>query len=109
MSQKDEFERVIDDPNLQLKGKIWGHAPVQAGGTIAGKAFYFRARHEEWTFSLAESEGVNPVDISFAERGFFREAPYGKPRSFAASYMAYEEAEAFIKVCAQEFLDSRNF
>jgi hypothetical protein len=31
-----------------------GYCPVQAEGTIDGKAFYFRARHQSWQFHVAK-------------------------------------------------------
>lgn len=108
MNETYESERTLNCQQLELEGRIWGHAPVQAEGTVHGKKFYFRAKYEQWEFSLSESEEVDPVDISFPEQGFFREAPYGKPRTSEASFIAYDEAEALIKKCAQEYINARN-
>ncbi|RYG75023.1 hypothetical protein EON80_02030 [bacterium] len=105
MSRDLESDRHVEDSSLQLKYFLYGHAPVQAIGTLMGKHLYFRSRHEEWTFAVADSED-EAVDISFPDQGFLREGQYGKPRSSAASYMPYDEAEAIIKRCAQEYLET---
>ena len=67
MSSLNEFERQIEDIEIQLSCRLWGYAPVQAEGTIVGKPLYFRARWEEWSFAVTDSEDVDPVDISFPE------------------------------------------
>ncbi len=96
-----EYERYVKDDALLLECRIYGYAPVQAEGIVAQKRFYFRARHDEWTFSIAL-----PVDIDFPYQGFYREEHYGKPRDKAASHMPYDDAEMFIRRCAREFLDT---
>ena len=99
---KDMFEV----PELQLRGCFTCHAaPVQVEGTIAEQAFYFRARHESWSFAIALTPEIDPEDIYFPSQGFFREAPYGSSR-FAASYMPLEEARQIVVQCARDFLDS---
>ena len=87
-------------------------APVQAEGTLDGHPFYFRARGELWTFSLAEEPGLDPVYIDSADsavgRGYFLAAQYGAPRSFAASHMALAEARDLIGECARRYLADRS-
>ena len=98
---------TFEVPDLQLRGNFTCHAaPVQVEGTIAQHAFYFRARHEEWSFSVALSPEVDPADICFPSQGFFREASYGSSR-FAASYMPLEEARQIVVDCARDFLRGR--
>ena len=41
------------DECLDVQGKIYGQAPVQAEGSVFGQAFYFRARSGAWTFVIA--------------------------------------------------------
>ena len=81
-------------------------APVQAEGTIHGKRFYFRSRHEHWTFSVSEDPNVDPVDIQLADQGeasgFFFEEGYGK-RPHDASYLPLEEASRIIERCAEMY------
>ncbi len=80
-------------------------APVQAEGTVDGHAFYFRARHETWEFAISEDPALDPAMIWSKEHGFYRTAVYpGGPR--AASYIPLLEAEALIRRCASEYLES---
>ena len=100
-------EDTIEVPELELHGRFTTHAaPVQAEGTVAGHAFYFRSRHEEWSFSVALSAEVDPADICFPDQGFYREAVYGT-RRFDASYMPMPEARRIIADCATEFFQGR--
>ncbi len=77
---------------------------------MAGHPFYFRARHEHWTFSLSEDPAVDPVDIDSPEvgaaHGFYAEGEYGS-EPFAASWMPHEEARSIIERCAAEYLARR--
>lgn len=77
-------------------------APVQAEGTVDGHAFHFRARNEIWEFAISEDPAVDPATISTEEHGFYRTAEY--PR---ASHLPLPEAEALIRRCAGEYLQSR--
>ncbi len=80
-----------------------GAAPVQAWGTIRGYQFYFRSRHEHWSFAVALTPDIDPADICFPDQGFYREELYdGKSNS--ASYMPEDEAEAIIQHCAAAFI-----
>lgn len=81
-------------------------APVQAEGTVDGHAFYFRARHGIWEFAISEDPSVDPATIEHEEQGFYRTAVYpGGP--FAASCLPLSEAEALIRRCAGEYIESR--
>jgi len=101
-----ESERQIEDSNIQLKYRLYGHAPVQAEGTVRGQQLYFRARYDEWTFAVALSEEVDPAEIDFPEQGFFRQGQYGRPKKSEASYIPYDEAEAIIRRCSYEYVAS---
>lgn len=103
----EEFERIFKDDDLGLNCRIWGHAPVQAEGTVGGDSFYFRSRHDEWTFSVSDSPLTDPVDIQFPDQGFFRESVYGNSFGSDASYMAYDEAEAIIRKYSREYVNER--
>lgn len=87
-------------------------APVQAEGTVDGKPFYFRARNDEWTFSVAESTDVDPVAIDSPEaaagRGWFRTGTVGPPGRFAASWLDLDDARAIIRECAALYLAERS-
>ena len=81
-------------------------SPVQAEGTINGKAFYFRARHEHWTFAGSENSNISPIDLQSSEQGFFIEQAYGN-KSFDASYMPLDEAKRVIENCANTYLTEK--
>jgi hypothetical protein len=106
MLEQRESQRQIQDSAIQLECRLYGHGPVQAEGTVMGKRLYFRARWDSWSFSVADSEDVDPVDIQLPEQGFLREGQYGKLNQYEASWMKYDDAEAIIKRCAQEYIVS---
>jgi len=85
---------------LDLSGTVYGTSPVQAEGTVNGHSFYFRARHDEWTFSISENSEIDPVDIQTIEagkkHGFFKEGEYGQNGAESASYMDFKVAEKII-------------
>jgi hypothetical protein len=82
-------------------------APVQAEGTLDDHPFYFRARGDHWTFSLAEEPGLDPIYIdspeSAAGRGYFLTEQYGEAGSFAASYLELAKARDLIADCARRY------
>ena len=101
-------EDTFQMPELELRGRFTCHAaPVQAEGTVARYAFYFRAKYDEWSFSLALAPEVEPADICYPDQGFYREAAYGAARRSEASFMSLAEARRIISECATEFLRSR--
>ncbi len=89
--------------DLQLSFHLYGCAPVQAEGEVAGHRFYFRARGDAWTFGVARTPDVDPVDVFCPEHGFFRGGDYGSDE-FDASYMPFDDAEAIVCRCAAEFI-----
>ena len=101
------IDRKIDRPELNLTGRIYGRSPVQGEGTIRGNAFYFRARHDEWTFSVSENAEINPVDIQTIEagkqHGFYRENGYRPNRMGSVGYMDFEIAEKSMIDCVKEY------
>jgi hypothetical protein len=108
-----EYERTVDEPELHLQGRLEGFAPVQGWGTVRGFSFYFRARHDEWSFAISEHPAVDPVDIQLPEQGkkygFLREGNLsGKPREYLASHLELAEAEKIIKQCVTEYLQLRD-
>lgn len=103
----EEFE-IID---LNLRGKIYGSAPVQADGTINGFPFYFRARWDGWSFAISENPQVDPVDIQMEEtgkeHGYFAEGTIGKEWEYLASYMEFSMAKDIMAKCSLEYLNSK--
>jgi hypothetical protein len=83
-------------------------APVQYEGAIDSKCFYFRARWDEWSFTVADSFKEAITGLSEGEL-FMRTGRYGdNQHPYAASYMPYEEAERLIRACADEYVAERN-
>lgn len=89
----------VSDPSLQVEYSIWGNAPVQGDGTVAGRELYFRARHDAWSFDIADHKGALPSDGRADPDGFYREG-----ESVNASWMPLEEAMQIIDQCLSEYL-----
>lgn len=69
---------------------IGGNCPVQAEGTFDGKVFYFRARGEHWSFTVAGDQ-----ESIWGEHAWHTEGAYGE-ELFAAGWMDEHEALEFI-------------
>jgi hypothetical protein len=83
-------------------------APVQAEGTVAGREFYFRARGELWSFTIAERTDHDPATLGPEDvatgLAWYRSGTVSGGR-FAASYLSLEEARSLIYECARAYLD----
>ena len=75
---------------------LGGNCPVQAEGSVAGKAFYFRARGVRWTMGI----GGDPV----GEPEWEMSEPYGGG-PYDAGWMPDDEARGFIEKAAAAYLD----
>jgi hypothetical protein len=75
---------------------VGGSTPVQGEGRLKdGRSFYFRARHEEWSFGVASS-----VDEAVSNPVWQWSEPWGD-RPEQAGYMPEEEARLLIETCAE--------
>ena len=85
-------------------------APVQAEGTVAGHPYYFRARGEEWSFTIAERLDGDPVLLGPKDAvsgiAWYRSGTVPGGR-FAASYLPLDEARSLIRDCAHAYLNER--
>jgi hypothetical protein len=74
------------------RGEFGGTTPVQGLGEVDGRRFYFRARWEEWSLSVAE-EGKDPLDVfPYGEGGFHHEEEWpGGP--FQAGWMELTDVQ----------------
>jgi hypothetical protein len=103
--------REFENSELKLKGKIYGSSPVQAEGTIKGFQFYFRSRHDTWTFSVSENPEIDPVDIQMNNQGkkfgYFAEGHIGKEWEYIASYLDEDKVKDIIQKCSKDYLDSK--
>ena len=89
-----------ENPTLGLEYELFGVAPVQATGTVAGREFYFRARHDNWEFEVAKEDGQLGSDCD-EEPVFLRTG-----HTENASFMDRGEAHRLIEACAAEFVGS---
>ncbi len=98
---------TLEIADIDLHGQFYtSESPVQAWGTVAGRRFYFRARYEHWSFSVSDTDDVDPVDIEGPNQGFYREEKYGT-KEFAASYMPIETAARIIERCARDYAHAK--
>jgi len=91
----------VSDPDQCIEYEISGNAPVQGFGVVVGRDIYFRARHDGWSFDIADHKGDLPSDGRADIDGFYREGQYDK-----ASYMPFEVAMRIIDQCLREYIDS---
>lgn len=85
--------------------RIAGMTPVEGNGTVNGLPFYFRARGQKYSFSVAATPDADPVAVGFGERqpGYHVKEKWGD-EPFAAGFMPFEEAERIINACGQTYL-----
>lgn len=95
MEIRDDGGLRVDAPELDAQFTVSGCAPVQGFGTVLGRDLYFRARHEHWSFEIADAAGRFPSDGAPDAPGmFFREVEYD-----GASYMPLREAVVLVLRC----------
>jgi hypothetical protein len=92
----------VTAPECDASFEVWGNCPVQALGTIGGRDLYFRARHDSWTFEVADHAGNLPSDGYRDSGGFFREGHYPN-----ASWMSHRQAVTIIGRCLREYAEHR--
>lgn len=99
MSGRELIQETIVDASLGLDYELTGSMPVQGVGTIGGREFYFRARHSNWEFEVADDLGNLPSDAGgnsvFHVSGRFR----------LADEMSAGDAVKIIAACARAWLD----
>lgn len=93
------LERLfVTAPEFDASFEVYGNCPVQAFGTVLGRDLYFRARHDSWSFDVADHAGNLPSDGYRDSDGFYREGEYPN-----AGWMPLEKAVAIIERCLREF------
>ena len=93
------LERLfVTAPEFDATFEAYGNCPVQGFGTVLGRDLYFRARHNGWSFDVADQAGNLPSDGYRGSDGFYREGDYPN-----AGWMPLEEAVAIIARCLREF------
>jgi hypothetical protein len=100
--QRDEYRILVSNPQFEADYEIWGAAPVQAIGTAFGRDIYFRARHNEWTFEIADETGNLPSDGQDGPSSFIIR---GKDPN--ASYMPLQDAQRIVEHGLREFANRK--
>lgn len=93
---------IVTAPEFDAEFEVHGVCPVQGFGTVRGRDLYFRARHDEWSFDVADHAGNLPSDGFRKSDGFYREAPYPE-----ASWMPHRKAVEIIERCLREYTRER--
>jgi hypothetical protein len=92
----------VTAPEYEATFEVFGTCPVQALGTVGGRDLYFHARHEGWSFDVADHAGNLPSDGYRESDGFYREGTYPE-----AGWMPLQEAVKIIVGCLQEYASDR--
>ena len=67
------------DPEQEIEIAILGGAhPLQAAGRLAGRPWYFRARHGEWSFWVGGEPDSDPLDADTDASGFYWVEPWAE-------------------------------
>jgi hypothetical protein len=76
-SDPEGLQRLfVEAPELDTQFEVYGSCPVQALGTVLGRDLFFHARHDGWTFDIADHAGNLPSDGFRDSDGFYREGEY---------------------------------
>lgn len=86
----------VSAPEFDARFEVCGACPVQGFGEVRGRELYFRARHNGWSFEVANEAGELPSD-GYAG-GFYREGDYPN-----AGHMRPQDALDLISECLREF------
>lgn len=74
-------------------GSIGGACPLQGDGVVDGLRWYFRARGQHWSLSVAWRGGVEPADVTATgDDGWYVEGEADEKDAYAASWMRHSEA-----------------
>lgn len=89
----------VEAPEYDADFEVYGDCPVQAFGKVLGREFYFRARHDGWSFDVADHDGNLPSDGYRDSDGFYREGEYPN-----AGWMPLREAVKIIGHCLRDYV-----
>jgi hypothetical protein len=97
------FDRLyVTAPEFDAIFEVYGNCPVQGFGAVLGRELYFRARHDGWSFDVADHAGGLPSDGYRDSDGFYREDDYPN-----AGWMPLQEAVKIFMRCLREFTGVR--
>jgi hypothetical protein len=89
---------VVTAPEYDAQFFVSGSCPVEAQGTVRGRAFRLHARHDAWTFAVVNATDCSPAPTDAESKAFNCSGEYAN-----ASWMTLEEAVALTVRCLQEY------
>jgi hypothetical protein len=92
----------VTAPEYEAAFEVYGSCPVQALGSVRGRDLFFHARHEGWSFDVADRDGNLLSDGYRDSDGFYREGSYP-----GAGWMPLPEAVKIIVGCLREYVSDR--
>jgi hypothetical protein len=92
----------VTAPDFDAAFEVYSQAPVQAFGSVLGRKLHFRARHDGWSFDVADRAGNLPSDGYRDSDGFYCEGNFPN-----ASWMPLAEAVRIIERCLRRYTGVR--
>ncbi len=87
---------------------LGGHCPVQAEGFVDGFPFYFRARGNHWSMTIANRVDFPQEDLYHGcPDAWYYEEKYGEG-PFDAGWMELSEANRFIRKAVKLYRKPQN-
>ena len=88
----------VEAPEYDATFEVYGNCPVQAFGTVLGRQST-SARHDGWSFDVADRAGNLPSDGYRDSDGFYREGDCPN-----AGWMPLQQAVKIIVRCLREYV-----
>lgn len=82
-----------------------GHCPVQAGGYVGWRSWYFRARGGSWSLRVGREEKPGTASMPYPDADIVFEAGGSWGGAFAAGWMPAPIAEALAAEALRRFLE----
>jgi hypothetical protein len=95
---EEKEDAPVEREGSGWKGRVIGFCPVQGEGTVDGLTWYFRARHDAWSFDVWREPMQPSGDLPTTEPIWSANAPYDDGDG-DASWMPYSHAWQYIEAC----------
>lgn len=96
---RDRNKRTIEINGAIVEYELSQPPPLQGSGRIAGREFYFIAKHSNWSFEVANDFGELPSDVG-GNTVFTVQSRHND-----AGFMPMDEASKIIEDCARLYLE----
>lgn len=103
---REQDDAPCDRDGDGWSGTIGGACPLQGDGVVDGLPWYFRARGEAWSFSVAATPDGDAVAAGFSDApdgSFYTNGPSDNATPYAAGWMPHSEAWRHIEESIAEF------